>query len=441
MAWGGIYDQVGGGFARYSTDALWKAPHFEKMLYDNAQLVSLYSEAYRAKPDALYKQIVYETLAFINREHTAPSGAFYSAIDADSEGEEGRFYVWKKEELEELLGIDFPLFAACFSINEQGLWEHGNYILLRTQEFDAIAREFGISEAELQEKMATAKRILLEKRSKRVRPGLDDKSLCSWNALMVKGYVDAYRSFQEHVWLESALKNMHLLLHQMRRPDGGLFHSFKNGKSTINGFLEDYSFTIEACLALYEATFEAFWLNQAAELCEYTLKHFQDNESGFFYFTSSLDPALIVRKFELSDNVIPSSNSSMAKCLFQLGHFLGNEQYIAHASRMLLKVQNEIENYGAGYSNWAILHLWLCKPFFEIAIVGKDVDEKHKILYKHYLPNMIFAGSQSASDLPLLKNRYKEGSTLMYVCRDQSCQAPLSEIEDVLEVLQNSYEV
>jgi uncharacterized protein YyaL (SSP411 family) len=440
MAWGGLYDQVGGGFARYSTDTLWKAPHFEKMLYDNAQLVSLYSEAYRAKPDELYKQVVYETLDFVARELTAANGAFYSALDADSEGEEGRFYVWKKGELEELLGPEFPLFAKCFSIDENGLWEHGNYILLRRQEYDPIAKEFGITKSVLKEKMISAKNLLLLERSKRVRPGLDDKSLCSWNALMAKAYADAYRSFSEPAWLDAARKSMNLLLHDLRRPDGGLFHTFKNGKATVNGFLEDYSFTIEACLALYECSFEASWLSDAAALCEYALKHFQDNESGFFYFTSSLDPPLIARKFELSDNVIPASNSSLAKCLFQLGHFLGNEKYISLARHMLLNVQAEIEQYGAGYSNWAILHLWLSRPFFEVAIVGKDVDEKRKALYRHYHPNVIFAGSLTESTLPLLKDRYKEGSTLVYVCRNQSCLAPVSEIPDVLEILKKPYE-
>ena len=439
MAHGGIYDHLAGGFSRYSTDRFWKIPHFEKMLYDNAQLVSLYSEAFRVTKDPLYKQVVYETLDFVGHDLRSPEGVFYSALDADSEGEEGKYYVWQKEELERLLGQDFPVFASYYNINDTGLWEHGNYILLRKEENSEIASQYGIKENVLSQKIQVWKDTLIKERQKRIAPGLDDKSLCSWNSLMIKGYTDAFQTFNEARFLETAVNCAHALLLKFRRTDGGLFHSCKNGKATINGFLEDYCFCIEACIGLYENTFTESWLSAAAELCEYVLKHFKDPENAFFFFTSDLDPVLIARKSEISDNVIPASNSSFAKCLFLLGHFLEKADYISLAQQMLMHLQTEITQYGAGYSNWGILQLWFNRPFCEVAIVGKDVDEKHKILRQLYLPNLIFTGSRQASELPLLKNRYKEGQTMIYVCRNNSCLAPVTEVSEALELLHREY--
>jgi uncharacterized protein YyaL (SSP411 family) len=435
MAFGGIYDQIGGGFSRYATDRLWKIPHFEKMLYDNAQLISLYAEGYRLTKDPLYKQIVFETIDFSTRELCSAEGIFYSALDADSEGEEGKFYVWEKEELKTVLGSDFQIFAAFYNINDIGLWEHGNYILLRKSEASVISSQFNIPEEELEQKIRSWKSQLLQIREKRIRPGLDDKSLCSWNALMITACTDAYIVFNETRFLDTAITCAKGLLLKLRRTDGGLYHSYKNGKATVNGFLEDYCFLIEACIGLYESTFNESWLKTAEELCNYVMEHFKDPQSAFFFFTSYLDPALIARKFELSDNVIPASNSSFAKCLFLLGHFLERQDYTALARKMLLHLQAEITQYGAGYSNWGILQLWLNRPFYEVVIVGKDVDEKHQELRQHYLPNLIFAGSKGTSDWPLIRNKYKEGQTLIYVCWNHTCLAPVTEVSEVLQLL------
>ncbi|MFI5149339.1 MAG: thioredoxin domain-containing protein [Bacteroidia bacterium] len=440
MAFGGIYDQIGGGFSRYSTDSLWKVPHFEKMLYDNAQLVSLYSEAFCINPDPLYRQVVYETLAFVSRELLSPEGLFCSALDADSEGTEGKYYVWTKSELEKICGPDFELFSAYYEVNETGYWEHDNYILLRKKEETELAAVFGLSPENLQQKIALLKDRLLAEREKRTRPGLDDKCLASWNALMIKAYTDAYRAFGEPRFLERARNTAALFLQSFDNGQGGLMHSFKNGKASINGFLEDYCFASEALTALYECTFEEHWLQSASALVNYTLLHFYDSESGFFYFTSSLDPELIARKFELSDNVIPASNSSMAKCLFRLGHLLGERGFCDKAIHMITQVQAEMEQYGAGYSNWALLQLWISAPFYEIAIVGKAVEEKLRDFLPHYLPNMIFAGSNHASSLPLLKDRYREKETLIYICRDQTCLEPVREVTQALALLQQAYE-
>lgn len=435
MAYGGIYDQIGGGFSRYSVDHYWKAPHFEKMLYDNAQLVTLYSEAFQATQNPLYKKVVYDTLAFVERELTSPEGAFYSALDADSEGVEGKYYVWKKEELQTILKEDFNLFADYFNINERGLWEHDNYILLRNESDESIALKYNIPVGVLRSTIDKIKKQLLKIREQRIRPGLDDKTLTSWNALMLKGYVDAYLVFDEPHFLDVAIKNAVFILNTQLRSDGGLNHNYKNGKSTINGYLEDYCFSIEALISLYEATFNENYLHKAHELMDYCILHFQDKESGMFYFTSDEDKALISRKMELSDNVIPASNSSIAKSLFKLGHHFENENYISISRKMLNNMLEEIVGYGSGYSNWAMLLLYFTQPFHEIVVVGERADEKRKALSKHYIPNSMFAGSLTESALALVKDRWTADQTLIYICADKTCNKPVSEISEAFGIL------
>ncbi|MES2591523.1 MAG: thioredoxin domain-containing protein [Bacteroidota bacterium] len=438
MAYGGIYDQVGGGFSRYSVDHYWKVPHFEKMLYDNAQLVTLYSEAFRATKDPLYKQVVYETLAFVERELTSEEGAFCSALDADSEGVEGKFYVWTKEELQTVLQQNYDLFSDYYNVNSLGLWEHDNYILVRDQTDDSIAAKHSISVEILQSTIDEIKTELLRIRDKRIRPGLDDKTLTSWNALMLKGFVDAYSVFNEQRFLDAAIKNADFILNKQLRNDGGLNHNYKNGKSTINGYLEDYCFTIEALITLYEASFQDQYLHKAKELMEYCIAHFHDKQSGMFYFTSDQDKALISRKMELSDNVIPASNSSIAKSLFILGHHFENQQYIDMSRTMLNNVLDEIVNYGAGYSNWAMLLLYFTDSFYEIAIVGKQAAEKRKEFNNYYFPNIVFSGSTTENDLPLLKNRFVKDKTFIYVCSGNTCQKPVLEVNEALRFMVRS---
>lgn len=433
MAFGGIYDQAGGGFARYSVDHYWKVPHFEKMLYDNAQLVTLYSEAYKATKNELYKEVVYSTLEFIARELTSPEGGFYSALDADSEGVEGKYYVWQKEELQTILGDDFDVFADYFNVNERGSWEHGNYILLRHDDDETIAKRNNLTIEDLSKIITKSKARLLAVREKRVPPGLDNKILTSWNALMLKGYVDAYNAFGEERFLTVAKLNAEFLLaYSFNGSTLSHLAASPEGKERY-GFLEDYSFTIEALIALYQATNEERHLLVAADLMNYCIQHFQDKNSGMFFFTSDEDKALITRKMELSDNVIPASNSSIAKSLYVLGHYFENDEYIRMSRKMLGSVLEELTDYGAGYSNWAMLLLYFVYPFHEVAIVGKSVDEKYRSFQKHYIPNTIFAGSAGQSSLPLLKNRFVNDQTLIYVCTNKTCLAPVNDVEKALQ--------
>ena len=427
MAWGGIYDQLGGGFARYSTDVLWKVPHFEKMLYDNAQLVSLYSEAYKQTKNELYKKIVYETIDFVKRELTNPDFGFYSALDADSEGIEGKYYVWQKEELHRLLKNDFELFADYYCVNDIGYWEDENYVLMRDTEESIIALKHNVSISELQQKIKTCNVILLDVREKRVKPGLDNKVLASWNGLMCKALADAYLVFEEEDFKTLALANANYLVKNYCKENGQLLRVINNNTS-ISGFLEDYAFVIDAFLSVYLITANENWLLKAKALTDYTLKHFYDDKKNTYYFTDSSQEKLVVRKAEWSDNVIPASSSQMAINLYKLSIYFDDTNYRQISEKLLKSVIKEIENYGPGYSNWACLLLQYLKPQIEVVIVGKSVNENLVALYKQSPPNVIFALSDKTSDLPLLKNRYVEGQTLIYVCKNNSCLLQLRTI-------------
>ena len=435
MAFGGIYDQIGGGFARYSVDKFWKAPHFEKMLYDNGQLVSLYSQAYLKYNNPLYKEIVFETLDFIERELMADNGAFYSALDADSEGEEGKFYVWNEKELTTLITEDFPIFKDYYNINGRGLWEHGNYILLRKESKEEISKKHKISLSELEQKIENWKLTLMKERDTRIRPGLDDKSLTSWNALMLKGYVDAYMSFGEKHHLDIAIKNANFIVNTQMSKDGKLLHSYKDGRSTINAYLEDYSLTISAFIRLYESTFDTKWLTHSEKLTEYAIAHFYDKNSGMFFFTSDLDPKLVARKMEINDNVIPASNSVMANALFDLGTILDKENYKQMSIKMLNNIKPEMDSYASGYANYATLMLKQVSPYYEVAIVGKDAHKKTMEMNTKYYPNTLFIGSFKESDLELLKGKYVEGTTMIYVCENKVCQLPTTNIMEAMKLI------
>ncbi len=436
MACGGIYDQVGGGFARYSTDKLWKVPHFEKMLYDNAQLVSLYSEAYTCYGKELYKEVVKQTLTFIERELRHDNGAFYSALDADSEGVEGKFYVWKKEELKRLLGQDYPLFSKYYNINHKGFWEKGNYILIKDQSDTDFCKKENLELSVLQKKVKVWQSQLLEEREQRTSPALDDKLLTSWNALMCQAYSDAYLAFGNKYYLHCAIKNARFIIEKQCQSDYSMWHSYKNGQSSINGFLEDYALTISAFIRLYEATFDEQWLDKAKHLTDYCLDHFYNSQNSMFFFTSDLDPPLIARKIEINDNVMPASSSVMANNLFTLGQLLNNSDYLNMAQLQLNNIKSDIPSYGSGYSNWAILMLNYTAPFYEVAIVGNQALEKALDFKQYYAPNTLLLGSTTESTLPLLQNKMIEGQTTFYICKNKSCQLPTTELEKVLNLVQ-----
>jgi uncharacterized protein YyaL (SSP411 family) len=442
MANGGIYDHIGGGFSRYSTDAKWHVPHFEKMLYDNAQLVSLYADAYLAGKNELCKKTVVESLNFVEKELMAPNGAFYSSLDADSKNkekklEEGAYYVWKKEELQALLKSDFSLFQKYFNSNENGLWENGNYVLFKTQSDKDFALQNKLTLTELDVKIKKWKQILLTARNKRPRPHLDDKTLTSWNALMIKGYVNAYRAIKNPHYKEIALKNANFILENQLQKDGSLYHSYKDGKSSIVGYSEDYATVIDAFIAVYQCTLDEKWLNKAKQLTDYMMTHFWDKKSRLFYFTSNAATGLITRKMEIADNVIPGSNSILAQDLFLLGHYYSNDTYAKAAQQMLNNVKEDVLHAPTEYYNWLNLMLNYTGNYYEVAISGKDALTKTGQLQSYYLPNILIAGATQESKLPILENRYVDDQTYIYVCVNKACKMPEKDVAVAVNKIKN----
>ncbi|NQW36027.1 MAG: thioredoxin domain-containing protein [Flavobacteriales bacterium] len=440
MAYGGIYDQIGGGFSRYSTDIKWHIPHFEKMLYDNGQMLSLYSKAYAATKNNLYKTVVYETADFLERELLDKTGAFYSSLDADSYDEnkelkEGAYYVWTKPELKNILNADFDLFADYYNINDYGKWEDNNYVLIRNKSDDDIAKTHNISIKSLEAKVKKWQKTLLDIREKRSKPRLDDKSLTSWNALTLKGYINAYRVFEDDRFLKTALNNANFISTKMLKPEGSLYRNYKNNTSNLDAYLEDYAQVSSAFIDLFQATSDQKWLTLAKQLTDYSFDHFFDETSQMFYFTSNTSPSLVSRKIETDDNVIPSSNATTALNLFKLYHYYSNQKYLDVAMQMLHNVKDNAIAYGAGASNWLTLYANHINKYYEIAIVGPKAKGFTQAFNKMYLPNTLIAASKTDSKLPLLESRFSENQTLIYICVDGSCKRPVSTIDEALKFL------
>jgi uncharacterized protein len=435
MANGGIYDQLRGGFSRYSTDMEWKVPHFEKMLYDNAQLISLYCEAFRDSKNKRYQEVVQQTLAFVENEWHNMEGYFYAAYDADSEGEEGKYYVWTKEELRDVLRDDFELFAHYYHIDSTGYWENGNYILMRNTNVAEIAVKFNLTPSQLDQIIEICKIKLKELAKTRVKPGLDDKSITSWNAMMCSAFARAYLTFGDEHYRLVAIKSISFILARLSQSDGKLYRTYKNGVSKINGFLDDYAFVIEALMQVHLITQDESYLLKAAEMTDFAMQQFKNANSAMLYYTDNDASDLIVRSSEISDNVIPASNSQMALNLFYLGLHLGRTDYRSRAMEMLKMIVDDLEQYGAGYSNWGCLALHFLYPLKEVAIVGNNVNEIMLELHQRSLTNAIFAVSSGKSDLPLLKNRFVAGKTPVYVCENNVCKSPVDTVEEAIEIL------
>ncbi|WP_309608471.1 thioredoxin domain-containing protein, partial [Flavobacterium sp.] len=439
MAHGGLFDTIDGGFSRYSVDMRWHVPHFEKMLYDNGQLISLYSEAYKRTKNLLYKEVIEKTLTFVEREFLNPENGFFSALDADSLNkesklEEGAFYVWTQAELQEILGVDFEVFSHLYNVNEFGFWGHDNYVLIQSQTTESVASQFGLTENELQIKKKNWEQLLFLAREKRPKPRLDDKSLTSWNAIMLKGYVDAYNALGNTQYLALAEKNAAFIVQQQSSLEGFLYHSYKNGKSTIEGFLEDYAFTIQAFISLYQATLNENYLQQAKQWTDYCLDYFYDEKQQFFMFNSRNASPLIATHFETEDNVMPASNSVMASNLYVLSILFHNKYYEKIALKMLHHMIPNMD-YASAYSNWLNLWINLSEDNKELAVCGKNAVEEIQKINKEYLPNIIVAGSIKSSTLPFLKDRFLENETLFYVCQNKACLLPKQGFVEVLEDL------
>lgn len=440
MAHGGLFDVLGGGFSRYSVDMKWHVPHFEKMLYDNGQLMSLYAQAYRRTKNPLYKEVIEKTHGYIKREQTLPNGAFYSALDADSLDmaghlEEGAFYVWEKQELRDLLDSDFEVFAEVFNINEIGFWENGKYVLIQVEPLEELAEITGLTLEQLKSKKQQWEQLLFTEREKRPRPRLDDKTLTSWNALMLKGYADAYKALGDEEYRIAAESNAQFLLNTMWQEDGSLLRTYKNGSAKIKGFLEDYANTADALVTLYESTLNEEWLAAAKQLADYALDHFYDGKQPFLSYIQLDGEQLIAPHYEIEDNVIPASNSVMAFVLKKLGTFYGNTHYEEMARTMLLHIIPGLD-YPSAFANWMELWLAFLPGSKELAVMGEGVLEAVMQINSEYLPHVAVAGSDAASSIPFLHDRFANNRLMFYVCENKACNLPVSAQTEALAQLQ-----
>lgn len=423
MAMGGIFDQIGGGFARYSVDNEWFCPHFEKMLYDNAQLLSLYAKAYKTFNNPLYLEVIMQTIAWLQREMLDNEGAFFAAQDADSEGVEGKFYIWSKAELNLILGEKSDQFCKDYQISENGNWEHGQNILWKSSPF-------------LNSKYAEEISKLLTIRSKRIYPSLDDKILCGWNGLLISGLVDAYKASNDKGILDLAINSANFIKLKLYK-DGKLYRSYKNGTPRIDAFLEDYSAVIASFIGIYQVTFDENWLSLAESLMINCFQEFYDEKEQLFNFSSNKSTQLIANKKELFDNVIPSSNSIMAHNLYDLGVLLSRIDFIELSELMVSKMKPLILKYVKDLSNWAMLALKQANRKIEIVLYGADYEEIANKLQSIDLPNYYLLAAKANSKLPLFENRApKEGKTLIYVCINNACSLPVEKVEDAINLLE-----
>jgi uncharacterized protein len=430
IAMGGIYDQVGGGFSRYSVDRYWFAPHFEKMLYDNAQLISLYSEAYSITKDDSFKTIVYETYQWLDREMSHANGGFYSALDADSEGVEGKFYIWNKAELIEKLGSDEPLISSYYGVKAEGNWEHGSNILMRSKEDPQFLKDHSLSMEAWRRTLERAKTILLASRGERVRPGLDDKMITGWNAMMACGLIDAFRVFADKMFLDSALKNIQFIEKELVEGKT-LFRSYKGKRSATVGFLDDYAFYIQALVKLYQVTFEERWLYRAEEMMHHTIEQFFDSRDAFFFYASARAEQLISRKKEIFDNVIPSSNAVMAQNLNYLGILLDRPEWSEMAKAMAESLGHIIKSEPGYMSHWAIVFTEIKRGLAEVAFAGKNIAALRTDFLRQYFPFSIVQGTETTSDLPLLKDKVAvQGKPTIYVCYNKTCKLPVHTVDE-----------
>jgi len=428
MARGGIYDQVAGGFARYSVDAYWLVPHFEKMLYDNALLVRLGAALWQATRDDEARRVTEETLGWLAREMTSPEGGFYSSLDADSEGHEGRYYVWDSGELDSLLGEDARLLKIYWGVTPEGNFE-GRNILFVPHDPEAVAKAQGVTPHELRTAVERAQRILYEARERRVRPGLDDKILAAWNGLMLRGVAEAARAFGDADLRALALRNGEFLFRGLVRDDH-VFRSYKAGSARIDGFLEDYAAIALGALAVYELTFDRQWLERARRLADAILARFWDDGAQALFDTASNAEALVTRPRDVTDNATPSGTSLAIELLLKLGDVLAIGEYTERARYLLETIAEPMARHPTAFGHALGAADLAVRGAVEVAIAGSPSDERFhtlaRVVAERYLPSLVLAGGSATDGIALLEGRGGE-EPVAYVCRAYACDAPTSD--------------
>ncbi len=436
MLKGGIYDWVSGGFSRYSVDENWFAPHFEKMLYDNAQLVSLYADAYKITQNLNYKKCIEETINFLNSDLKDKNLGYYSALDADSEGEEGLFYTWTVQELKQILNTEeFELASAFFDLKPQGNWENQRNILAQKLPLKTLANKLKISLGQTNVLLEKIKTKLKTIRNKRDKPGLDNKLITAHNAMMVKGFAKAYQALSNETYSELALELMQNLIEHSINKDYSVNRLMD--KTKPQGFLDDYAFLIEALIYTYEISFEVKYLKTAEHLIQYCLKYFYDDGQQLFYYAQK-SPELIARKIEFSDNVIPSSNAVMAENLWRLGHLISNENYTEKSKKMLLKVKPLYKKFSLYFARWHKLNIAVLKGQVEVAVTGPNYSKHSKELQKYYWSYCNFCGGLN-EDLPQLQHKINAEMNQIFICQNKTCSNPLTNTKEAIEALKKHY--
>lgn len=439
MIEGGLYDQIGGGFARYSTDTEWLAPHFEKMLYDNALLVAVLSEAFQLTKRERYKEVIDETMEFIKREMLHPQHGFYSALDADSEGEEGKFYIWDKEEVNHLLGNEAPIFCDYYDISGKGNWEEKNILRVK-KPLELFATDHNIAVNELKEVLEKGKIKLLETRSKRIKPQLDDKIILGWNALMNTACSKAFAATGNEEYRKLATENMEFLLENFAtaNPDE-FYHTRKNGLSKFPAFLDDYAFLIEALIRLHEITANTGWLMKAKAITDTVIENFTEPETGLFFYTRSDQEDVIVRKKEVYDGAVPSGNAVMAATLYQLSLFFDRNDWKQRSLDMLSSLGQAIIRYPTSFGCWNCLLLEISAGTIELAITGREFKQTHKELLMQFIPHKILMASSVENErFALLAGKTIKTTPLIFICKNFSCLKPVSSIEEAMGLIKGS---
>jgi len=439
MLEGGIYDQVGGGLARYSTDKEWLAPHFEKMLYDNALLVMALSDAFSLTRLPRYETAIRKTLGFIIREMQDPEGGFYAAIDADSEGEEGRFYVWSRQEVDEILKADSALFCRFFNITEKGNWE-GKNILRRLEPVTAICEAFNLEEGELEKMMDRGLEKLLKARNERVRPGLDDKQILGWNALMITAFCRASAVLDDDHLRVTAVTNFNNILSRfrLRKNEPEMGHTFKEGKVKYPAFLDDYALLIEACINLQEVTSDFKYLDTAMAFTEHVIDEFYDPESGYFFYTTEDQQDLIVRKMEYHDGAMPSGNSLMAGNLLYLATLFNEVKWQQMGQEMAAGLSSRATTHPGSFGLWAMLIMQQAFGAGQIVVTGNEFEKVRGEILKHFHPgNSLLCASKPHKGSSLFEGKKTGAGSWIYWCINNSCRNPVETPADLFLMIRS----
>jgi len=426
MALGGIYDQAGGGFARYATDSMWRIPHFEKMLYDNGQILSLYAHAFQLTKDEFYKTILVETLAFIEKNLAAPEGGYYSSLNADTEEGEGKYYAWNENTFLKTVGYD-TLLAAFYHVSRPGNWKPGYNLLYASQTPTEFAIDKKTNPAAFITKLNSAKINLQKERNTRPGPVVDTKIITAWNSILLKGYADAYAATGTEDYLVKARSCASFIENNMLSGDGSLKRNFKDGKALIEGFLDDYAWTAAAFTRLYEVSFDTHWITLARRVTHFAIKNFLNSKTGLFYYTGSNAPQLVLRKIPVADEDIPSANAVMAGVLHKLGTIYYDTAYTKLSLTMFASVSGRVKEMPGFHIQWCSFAERIAAKSYEVVVMGEEALKKNKELQQYYLPTSIITGSAGEESLPLMKNKLTAGKTLIYVCTDRLCKRPEEE--------------